>query len=84
VRITLADNGSGMSREVQKKIFVPFFTTKTEIGTGIGLWATRTLIEQRGGFLRFHSREGDRSGTVMSIFLPNAHSEAPSSRGAAA
>jgi PAS domain S-box-containing protein len=73
VRITLADNGSGMSPEVQKKIFVPFFTTKSEIGTGIGLWATRTLIEQRGGFLRFHSREGEKSGTVMSIFLPNAH-----------
>jgi signal transduction histidine kinase len=80
VRITLADNGSGMSPEVQRKIFVPFFTTKTEVGTGIGLWATRTLIEQRGGFLRFQSREGDRSGTVMSIFLPNAHPEMASSR----
>jgi len=73
VRITFADNGSGMSPEVQKKIFVPFFTTKSEIGTGIGLWATRTLIEQRGGFLRFHSRDGETSGTVMTIFLPNAH-----------
>jgi signal transduction histidine kinase len=80
VRITLADNGSGMSREVQKKIFVPFFTTKTEVGTGIGLWATRTLIEQRGGVLRFRSREGDRSGTVMSIFVPNARSTTESSR----
>jgi PAS domain S-box-containing protein len=84
VRITLADNGSGMSREVQKKIFVPFFTTKTEVGTGIGLWATKTLIEQRGGFLRFRSREGDGSGTVMSIFVPNGHSETAFSREAAA
>jgi signal transduction histidine kinase len=84
VRITLADNGSGMSREVQKKIFVPFFTTKTEVGTGIGLWATRTLMEQRGGFLRFRSREGDGSGTVMSIFVPNGRSEPAFSREAAA
>ncbi len=78
VRITLADNGGGMSEEVQKRIFVPFFTTKAEIGTGIGLWASKTLIEQQGGSLRFRSRQGARSGTVMSIFLPNAHShEAP-------
>jgi nitrogen-specific signal transduction histidine kinase len=57
---------------VQKKIFVPFFTTKAEIGTGIGLWATKALIEQQGGLLRFRSRQGERAGTAMSIFLPNA------------
>jgi PAS domain S-box-containing protein len=74
VRITLADNGGGMSQEVQKRIFVPFFTTKAEIGTGIGLWASRTLIEQQGGCLRFRSRQGAKPGTVMSIFLPNARS----------
>lgn len=73
VRITMADNGSGMSSEVQKKIFIPFFTTKAEIGTGIGLWATKALIEQQGGALRFRSRQGDKAGTAMSIFLPNAH-----------
>lgn len=73
VRITLADNGVGMSRDVQKRIFVPFFTTKAESGTGIGLWATRSLIEQQGGSMHFRSRQGQRSGTVMSLFLPHAH-----------
>src|SRR3569833_2787703 len=72
VRITLADNGSGMPQEVQKKIFIPFFTTKAEVGTGIGLWATKALIEQQGGLLRFHSRQGEKSGTAMCIFLPHA------------
>ena len=72
VRITLADNGIGMAPDVKKRIFVPFFTTKAEVGTGIGLWATKTLIEQQRGHLRFRSRQGDRSGTVMSIFLPHA------------
>jgi PAS domain S-box-containing protein len=76
VRITLADNGSGMSSEVQKRIFVPFFTTKAEVGTGIGLWATKTLIEQQGGTLRFRSRQGERSGTAMAIFLQNARGKA--------
>jgi len=84
VRITLADNGTGMSREVQEKIFVPFFTTKAEIGTGIGLWATKALIEQQDGFLRFHSRQGENAGTAMSIFLPNAHPDKRASSGAGA
>jgi len=75
VRITLVDNGSGMSREVQKRVFVPFFTTKAEIGTGIGLWASKTLIEQKGGLLRFRSRQGEKAGTAMSMFLPNGRSD---------
>jgi signal transduction histidine kinase len=70
VRITLADNGSGMSSEVQQRIFVPFFTTKQDIGTGIGLWVTKNLIEQQGGYLRFRSKQGPSAGTVMSFFLP--------------
>jgi len=83
VRITLADNGSGMSLEVQKKIFIPFFTTKADVGTGIGLWATKALIEQQGGLLRFHSRQGEKAGTAMSIFLPNAHPDKASGSAAA-
>ncbi len=70
IRITLADNGSGMAPEVQKRIFAPFFTTKTNVGTGIGLWVTKSLIEQQCGYLRFRSRQGRHSGTVMSMFLP--------------
>ena len=72
VRITLADDGIGMSPDVQKRIFVPFLTTKAEIGTGIGLWATKTLIEQQRGQMRFRSRQSHKSGTVMSVFLPHA------------
>jgi PAS domain S-box-containing protein len=71
VRITLADNGSGMATEVQRRIFVPFFTTKAEVGTGIGLWVTKSIIDQYGGYLRFRSRQGERSGTVMSFFVPD-------------
>lgn len=70
IRITLADNGSGMPPEVQKRIFIPFFTTKADVGTGIGLWVTKSLIEQQGGYLHFRSRQGQHSGTVMSFFLP--------------
>ena len=75
VRITLADNGSGMAPEVKKRIFVPFFTTKADVGTGIGLWVTKCLIEQQGGFMRFRSRAGEASGTVMSFYVPRVSHE---------
>lgn len=75
VRITLADNGSGMPPEVQQRIFVPFFTTKAEVGTGIGLWVTKSIIDQYGGYLRFRSRQGKRPGTAMSFFVPNSRHE---------
>jgi signal transduction histidine kinase len=71
VRVTLADNGSGMTPEVQQQIFVPFFTTKSSVGNGIGLWMTKSLIEKQGGYLHFRSRHGERAGTVMSFFLPH-------------
>jgi PAS domain S-box-containing protein len=79
VRITLADNGSGMTREVQQRIFVPFFTTKLDVGTGIGLWITKSLIEKQGGYMRFRSRQGQKAGTVMSFFLPLVHEQRPGS-----
>jgi signal transduction histidine kinase len=79
IRITLADNGSGMSPDVQRRIFVPFFTTKRDVGTGIGLWVTKKLIEQQGGYLRFRSKQGQGAGTVMSVFLPLTHTPSPDS-----
>ena len=71
VRFTLADNGTGMAPEIRDSVFAPFFTTKGDIGTGIGLWVTKRLIEQRGGFLRFRTRQGEHCGTVMTFFLPS-------------
>ena len=72
LRITVADNGSGMPPEVQRRIFVPFFTTKAGTGTGIGLWVTKCLVEQQGGYVHFRSSQGKKQGTVMSLFLPSA------------
>ena len=69
-QITVADTGIGIPKANQPQIFKPFFTTKTEGGTGLGLWITRDLIEKNGGRLRFRSRAGKRSGTVMGVFLP--------------
>jgi signal transduction histidine kinase len=71
IRITVADNGSGIPQQVQRRLFAPFFTTKTGTGTGIGLWVTKCLIEQHGGRVRFRSSQGRKRGTVMTLFLPH-------------
>jgi signal transduction histidine kinase len=70
VRITVADNGSGIPPENQVRLFEPFFTTKESLGTGLGLWVTRQLAERNGGRIRMRSRVS--AGTVFSIELPIA------------
>ncbi len=71
VRITVADTGSGMSEEHKRRIFTPFFSTKKDVGTGLGLWITKDLLEKKQGHIRFRSSNSAPSGTVMRIFLPS-------------
>lgn len=73
VRVSVADNGSGMDEATQKKIFEPFFSTKGITGTGLGLWISRELVEKHKGHLRVRSRSRTESrpgGTLFTIFLP--------------
>jgi PAS domain S-box-containing protein len=69
-RITIADTGVGIAARDQANLFTPFFTTKREVGTGLGLWITRDLLRKKGGNIRFRSRNQEPSGTVMRIYLP--------------
>jgi PAS domain S-box-containing protein len=74
VRITVADNGSGIPRDNLRKIFEPFYTTKKDTGTGLGLWVSRGIVQKHGGRIRVRSRtEGRATGTVFLIFLPQRH-----------
>lgn len=71
VRITVADNGSGIGPRQKKKIFDAFYTTKQDVGTGLGLWVTKTLLEKHGARIRVSSSiETGKSGTIFSIFWP--------------
>jgi PAS domain S-box-containing protein len=71
VRVTVLDTGSGIETKHRKSIFQPFFSTKTDVGTGLGLWITRGIVEKHHGAIRMKSRTGeDKHGTVFSIFLP--------------
>ncbi len=71
VRVTVADNGKGVSAISRQHIFEPFFTTKGTVGTGLGLWVSKQIIDKHGGTIRMRSSiEGSRRGTVFSVVLP--------------
>jgi two-component system, chemotaxis family, CheB/CheR fusion protein len=71
IRTIILDNGSGISAADRLRIFEPFYTTKGESGTGVGLWVSRGIVEKHGGSITFRSRVAPRrSGTVFSVFLP--------------
>jgi PAS domain S-box-containing protein len=71
IRITMADGGHGIETATGKKIFEPFFTTKGTVGTGLGLWVCKQLVEKNGGSIRVRSAvEGLRRGTTFSLTLP--------------
>ena len=71
IRIAIADNGVGISEENKQKLFAPFFTTKAAVGTGLGLWITKELLEKKGGRILLRSTNSSRPGTVMTIYLPS-------------
>jgi PAS domain S-box-containing protein len=73
VRITFLDTGTGIEVKHRKNIFQPFFTTKIDVGTGLGLWITRGILEKHRGSIRMKSRTGHGHGTAFSIFLPTEY-----------
>ncbi len=67
VTIKVIDNGSGIPPEMQDRIFVPNFTTKST-GTGLGLAIVRNIVEQVGGSIDFTTQVGE--GTSFTVHLP--------------
>lgn len=71
LRLSIGDNGSGIPDEVRNHLGEPFFTTKGQSGTGLGLWVTQSILRNYGGHLRLRSSVSpSRHGTVFSLFLP--------------
>jgi PAS domain S-box-containing protein len=78
VRISVTDNGSGMTDEVKQHLFEPFFTTKDEGGgSGLGLATSYGIVRQSGGHICIESELGQ--GTTVKIFLPRVPAPAPPS-----
>ncbi len=69
--LSIADTGSGIESQNRVRIYQPFFTTKGERGTGLGLWVSAGIVDRVGGSIRVWStRRPGRSGTCFSVFLP--------------
>jgi signal transduction histidine kinase len=72
-KIVVADSGPGIPKEHRKKLFDPFYTTKGQEGTGLGLWITFQLVHKHGGSIHYRSRcdsPEQKGGTVFSVWLP--------------
>ena len=72
VIVSVADTGTGISKENFVKIFDPYFTTKDN-GTGLGLTVVFKIIKEHSGEINVESREGE--GSTFIITLPMPHSE---------
>jgi signal transduction histidine kinase len=77
LRLEIVDTGRGIGEEEAKKIFEPFYTTKTN-GLGLGMPYARKIVEQHGGSIGLNSRPG--AGTTISIIFPAQRKEANSAR----
>jgi signal transduction histidine kinase len=73
VRLTIADNGQGIPSDQLARIYEPFFTTKAERGTGLGLWVVQGVVAKHEGTMKFRSATREnKSGTVVSILWPSS------------
>ena len=70
IKITISDNGIGIKKEEETKIFEPKFTTKTG-GMGLGLGISKNIIESIGGKINFESELN--KGTIFYIFIPTTN-----------
>ena len=73
VKIEVADTGTGMTEEVRERCLEPFFSTKAENGTGLGLAMVSGIIRRHNGTLDIESVPGH--GTTFHLTLPFHHSE---------
>jgi two-component system, cell cycle sensor histidine kinase and response regulator CckA len=69
VKLSFTDEGCGMPEDVRKKIFDPYFTTKSS-GMGLGLASVHSIINRHGGHIEACSKVG--KGTAFTLFLPSA------------
>ena len=69
--VVITDSGPGVAEGNQAKLFKPFFTTKGELGTGLGLWVSRGIVEKHGGRIELvNSTDPVFPGAAVSVYLP--------------
>jgi len=74
-RVTVRDTGCGMSKETLDRIYEPFFSTKGEEGTGLGLSVVYGIMEEHGGWITVESEPG--KGTAFHLWFPALNEPLP-------
>jgi signal transduction histidine kinase len=73
VRVSISDTGAGIRSEDAKRLFEPFFSTKSTKGTGLGLWISKGIIQKYDGTIRFRStRLSAGNVTCFSVLIPTS------------
>ena len=73
--LTIQDNGVGIAQDDLPRVFDAFFTTRSTVGTGIGLFVAKQFIEGHGGQIEIESRQNrEDHGTTVRVVLPGLHS----------
>jgi PAS domain S-box-containing protein len=71
-RLIIADDGPGIAPEHRDRLFEPFFSTKEEKGSGLGLWMARGIANKYGGSIRVRSRTAENSSwTCVAVKMPS-------------
>lgn len=69
--VIIMDSGPGILESNKVKLFQPFFTTKGEHGTGLGLWVSRGIVEKHGGKIELaNSSDPEFPGAAVRVYLP--------------
>ncbi|VAW58799.1 diguanylate cyclase/phosphodiesterase (GGDEF & EAL domains) with PAS/PAC sensor(s) [hydrothermal vent metagenome] len=71
VLLSITDNGKGMNEKTREQIFDPFFSTKGEQGTGLGLSQVYGFVKRSGGEIKVHSEAG--KGSRFALYFPRSH-----------
>ena len=73
VSVSIVDTGLGVKPQDSKRLFEPFFSTKSTKGTGLGLWISKGIVQKYEGRISFRSlRRNNRTATCFRVFLPGA------------
>ena len=80
--LTIQDNGVGIAEADLPRVFEAFFTTRSTVGTGIGLFVAKQFVEGHGGRIEIESRQnGEDHGTTVRVYLPILTTYDPSGDG---
>jgi len=73
VAVSIIDTGGGIQPQDAKRLFEPFFSTKSTKGTGLGLWISKGIAQKYDGRISFRSyRHGGECITCFRVFLPTS------------